>query len=97
MKYILLAFLLIGSAKAQSKKDDSVTLVNFANAGIQWQKPTKFLLIFNGDRVTNDEVLRIDSAGNMYYKPKYFSECDTSTKMRFLYNIHTGEFKKPHA
>lgn len=49
--------------------------------------------MINGDTV-NRTILRFDANGDMWYCPKYFSQCDTSAEMRFLYNIHTGSFKK---
>jgi hypothetical protein len=56
-------------------------------------KPATSFIMFNGDTI-NREILLIDQNGNMFYRPSFFSKCDTSTEMRFLYNIHTGEMKK---
>mgnify|MGYP001546895837 CR=1 FL=1 len=35
----------------------------------------------------NNEYMRIDSAGNLYYKTSAFCKCDTANKMVFLLNI----------
>ena len=43
----------------------------------------------------NNEYMRIDSIGDLYYKPSAFCKCDTANKMKFLLNIFKPSKKQP--
>lgn len=72
----------------RSDKTDTTaepTSITFLRATSTWRQPPSSVR-FMGVEI-NNEYMRIDSVGNLFYRPSAFCKCDTGNSMKFLLNI----------